>query len=202
MFESLSIAGQDREGPLPDLADHEFFGGRVMFLSWFRSSRKSSKRSEPYRPMIDALDERITPYNAHFVSASRSVAATTGALTVKFHEAGLGNSTLVNATLTADANATYQWFNHGGNKPQGVPFNVNQTISVSGTFTSDQNGQIKGSLTVNPPSVSAFLSTNHAANWTPHLTVSYTNVVVTDTTNGVSTATAGFNLDQPLTVIQ
>ena len=175
-----------------------------MLFSWFRESRKSSKGSAPYLPMIEALDERIVPSNAHFVSGgtSSSVDATTGALTVNFHEAGLGNSESVDATLTADANATYQWFNHGGNKPQGVPFNVNQTISVSGTFTSDQNGQIDGSLTINPPGVDEFLSTNHAANWIPQLTVSYTNVVVTDTTNGVSTADAGLNLDEPLTVTQ
>lgn len=154
--------------------------------------------------MIEGLDERIVPSNAHFVpgGTSSSVAAATGALTVNFHEAGLGDSESVDATLTADANATYQWFNHGGNKPQGQPFNVIQTISVSGTFTSDKNGQIAGSLTVNPPGVDAFLATNHAANWIPQLTVSYTNVVVTDTTNGVSTADAGINLDQPLTVIQ
>jgi hypothetical protein len=174
-----------------------------MLFTWFRASRKLSKQSASYRPMIEALDERIVPSNAHFVpgGTSSSVNATTGALTVNFHEAGLGDSESVDATLTADANATYQWFNHGGNKPQGVPFNVNQTISASGTFTSDQNGQIDGSLTVNPPRVDEFLATNHAANWIPLLTVSYTNVVVTDTTNGVSTADAGFNLDQPLTVI-
>ena len=176
-----------------------------MFLtSWLRKSRSPSARSHFYRPLVEALDQRIVPASAHFVSGGTSslVDAATGALTVNFHEAGLGNSQLVNATLTADANATYQWLNHGGNKPMGVPFNVNQTISVSGTFTSDQNGQIAGSLTINPPSVNEFLSTNHAANWIPQLTVSYTNVVVTDTTNGVSTANAGFNLDQPWTVIQ
>ena len=174
-----------------------------MFLtSLLRKSRSTSARSNSYRPLVEALDQRIVPANAHFVSASSLVNATTGALTVDFHEAGLGNTVSVDATLTADANATYQWLNHGGNKPMGVPFNVNQTISVSGTFTSDSNGQIKGSLTVNPPSVDEFLSTQHAANWIPQLTVSYTNVVVTDTTNGVSTADAGINLDQPLTVIQ
>ena len=174
----------------------------MLLTSWLRKSRSSSARSHSYRPLVEGLDQRIVPANAHFVSASSAVSATTGALTVNFHEAGLGNTVSVDCTLTADANATYQWLNHGGNRPMGVPFNVNQTISVSGTFTSDSNGQIKGSLTVNPPSVDEFLATNHAANWIPRLTVSYTNVVVTDTTNGVSTADAGINLDQPLTVIQ
>jgi len=169
-------------------------------LSWLRTRRESKKQPASFRPSLEPLGERIVPANAHFVSGgtSSSVDANTGALTVNFHEAGLGDNQTVNILLSGDANATYQWFNHGGNKPQGVPFNVNETFSVSGTFTSDKNGQITASLTVNPPSLDAFLSTNHAANWIPSLSVSYTNVVVTDTTNGVSTADAGINLDQSL----
>jgi hypothetical protein len=169
----------------------------------FRSSPQSGRQAVGFRPTLEALDERAVPASAHFVpgGTDSSVNLTTGALTVNFHEAGLGDNEAVDMTLSADANATYQWFNHGGNKPQGVPFNVNGTFSVSGTFFSDQNGQIDGSLTLNPPSVDEFLATNHAANWIPVLSVSYTNVVVTDTTNGVSTADAGINLDQPETVL-
>src|SRR5262249_36315426 len=107
----------------------------------------------------------------------------------------------VKIELSADANATYQWFNHGGNKPQGVPFNVVGSFEVTGTFNSGQNGQIDGSLTMNPPSVDEFLATHHAASWVPSLSVSYTNVVVTDLTNGVSTQDAHINLDQPQTTI-
>jgi hypothetical protein len=173
-----------------------------MFLSWLRPPRASHKRPASFRPALETLDERIVPANAHFVAGGTSslVDPTTGALTVNFKEAGLGNNQAVDITLSGNANATYQWFNHGGNKPQGEPFNVNQAFAVSGTFFSDQNGQITASLTVNPPGVTEFLATNHAANWVPVLTVSYTNVVVTDTTNGVSTLNAGINLDQPLTV--
>jgi hypothetical protein len=172
-----------------------------MFLSSLRSRRVSNNRNTTFRPTLESLDNRIVPANAHFVpgGTSSAVAAGTGALTVNFHEAGLGTNEAVDITLSGDANATYQWFNHGGNKPQGQPFNVNETFAVSGTFFSDQNGQIDGSLSVNPPSVDEFLATNHAANWIPVLSVSYTNVVVTDTTNGVSTQDAGINLDQPLT---
>src|SRR5262245_45282439 len=105
-----------------------------MFLSQLQKNRKPS-RSAGYRPSVEALDQRIVPASAHFVSGGTSslVDAATGALTVNFHEAGLGNSVSVDDTLTANANATYQWLNHGGNRPMGVPFNVNQTISVSGT---------------------------------------------------------------------
>ena len=170
-------------------------------LSWLRT-RRAPQRPSYRRPSLECLGERIVPSSAHFVhgGTSSSVDPGTGALTVNFHEAGLGDNQAVNITLSGDAHATYQWFNHGGNKPQGVPFNVHQTFAVSGTFFSDKNGQITASLTVEPPSVAEFLATNHAANWVPVLSVSYTNVVVTDTTNGVSTADAGINLDQPLTV--
>jgi hypothetical protein len=164
--------------------------------------RREPQRPASFRPTLESLDERIVPANPHFVSGGTSslVDSSTGALTVNFHEAGLGDNQAVDITLSGDANATYQWFNHGGNNPQGVPFNVNQTFAVSGTFFSDQNGQITASLTVNPPSVSEFLATHHGANWVPVLSVSYTTVVVTDTTNGVSTVDAGIYLDQPLTV--
>jgi hypothetical protein len=175
-----------------------------MFLtSWLRKSRSSSTRSNSFRPLVEALDQRIVPANAHFIGgATSSVVNAGGALVVNFKEAGLGNTETVNITLTGDANATYQWFNKGGQNPMGQPFYVNESFSVSSNFVSDKNGNITGSFTVNPPSVNEFLSTNHAANWIPRLTVSYTDVTVTDTTNGVSTADAGINLDQPLTVIQ
>jgi hypothetical protein len=174
-------------------------------FSWLRT-RREPKKPASFRPSLESLGERIVPANAHFVSGgtSSSVSATTGTLTVNFHESGLGANETVNITLSGDAHAVYQWFNHGGNKPQGEPFNVDQTFAVSGTFTSDQNGQIDGTLSVNPPSVDVFLATNHAANWIPVLSVSYTNVVVTDTTNGVSTLDAAggpINLDQPQTTI-
>jgi hypothetical protein len=164
-------------------------------LSWLRTRRESKKQPTSFRPSLEPLGERIVPANAHFVpgGTSASINSTTGALTVNFHEAGLGDNQTVDITLSGDAQAVYQWFNHGGNKPQGVPFNVNESFAVSGTFTSGQNGQIDASLTVNPPSVDEFLATNHAANWIPVLSVSYTNIVVTDTTNHVSTADAGIS---------
>jgi hypothetical protein len=172
-----------------------------MLLSWLRPRRAPHKRPATFQPTLESLGERIVPTNAHFVPGNTSsvVDPTTGALTVNFHEAGLGKNETVTINLTGQAHAVYQWFNHGGNHPQGQPFVVDTTFSLTGTFTSDENGQIDGSFTVNPPGVTEFLATNHAANWVPVLSVAYTNVVVTDTTNGVSTAGAGINLDQPLT---
>jgi hypothetical protein len=169
-----------------------------MMLSWLRPRRQTRNRPVSFRPMLESLDHKIVPANAHFVSGltASSVDPTTGVLTVNFHEAGLGNNVQVVETLTGEAHAVYQWFNHGGQVPKGEPFFVNETFSVTGTFTSDKNGQITGTFTVSPPGVDAFFATNHAANWVPMLTISYTNVGVTDVTNGVSTFDEGFDLDQ------
>jgi len=149
-----------------------------------------------FRPRLESLDHRIVPANAHFVSASSVVSDSTGVLTVNFHESGLGNNQQVVLTLTGEAHAVYQWYNHGGQNPMGEPFNVNETFSVTGTFQSDKNGNVKGSFSVSPPGVDAFFSTQHAANWVPKLTISYTDVGIVDTTNGASTFEEGFDLDQ------
>jgi hypothetical protein len=98
---------------------------------------------------------------------------------------------LITETVTADGNGQYQWFNKGGNKPQGQPFQADPvTVSASGDFPSGKNGQITGTITASgsiPPPPQDFLDASHADNWVPKLTVSYTNIVLTDTTNSVST---------------
>ena len=167
-----------------------------MILSWLRPRRQTHHRPQTFRPRLEALDHRIVPANAHFVSASSTISPTTGVLTVNFKEAGLGNNQQVELTLTGEAHAVYQWFNHGGQNPMGQPFVVDETFSVTGTFTSDKNGNVRGTFTVSPPGVDAFFSTQHAANWVPMLSVSYTNVGIVDTTNGASTFEEGFDLDQ------
>ena len=42
--------------------------------------------------------------------------------------------TSVRISVTGTADATYQWFNHGGNKPEGVPFHASLSIDVTQTF--------------------------------------------------------------------
>jgi hypothetical protein len=165
-----------------------------MLLSWLRPRReRTTERRPSFRPRLESLDDRIVPANAHFVAGGTGavIDTATGALTVTFKEAGLGNNQAVDVTLSGEAHAVYQWYNKGGNKPMGVPFNVDEAFSLSGTFYSDKNGNVTGSFTVYPPSVSEFLATHHAANWVPVMSVSYTDIVVTDTTNGVSTLDAG-----------
>jgi hypothetical protein len=150
-----------------------------------------------FRPCLESLCDRIVPA-AHFLYANSSLTAD-GSLVVEFKEAGLGNKDeLVPLTLTGTAEATYQWFNKGGNKPQGNPFSAAFDIDVTEEFQS-RNGHVTGTFTIAaPPPPADFLTHPHADNWVAKFTVSYTDIAVVDAENGVSTA-PDFDLDQELT---
>jgi hypothetical protein len=114
---------------------------------------------------------------------------TNGSLTVNFKEASLGANQLITYALTADATATYVCVKSGGDKAQNKT-TVAGPVSASGTFTSGTNGDVTASLTVAqrpsdiscPPKQSLELAS-----------VSYTNVVLTDTTNDVTIEVGDFS---------
>ena len=95
----------------------------------------------------------------HFLFANTSLNSNTGALTVSFKEAGLGNSgvTSTQITLTVNtASATYQCWNKGGNHPQaGNKETVSNALSITQTFQV-RNGQTTGSITTGPPGPGGF----------------------------------------------
>jgi hypothetical protein len=158
-----------------------------MLLSWLRS-RRQVRRPVSFRPALETLDQRINPTSPHFIgNASASIDAA-GALTVSWKEAGLGNNQNIDYTLAADASGQFQWFNHGGNKPQGQPFQFGPiTVSASGTFNSGQNGNITASLTVAAPAPTQdVLDAGTSSNWVLKETVTYSNITLTDTTNGIA----------------
>jgi hypothetical protein len=169
-----------------------------MLLSWLRTRRESPKQPASFRPALESLDERIVPA-AHFNNASDSLTSA-GALTASFKEAGLGDTTQVNYTLTADANATYVYVNNGGNLPQSPQFTtVTGIVSASGTFTSGKNGSITGTLTAQPPPApQSFIDAAPNGLHVALFSVAYTNVTLTDTTFGVSVTLA----DQSIQLIQ
>jgi hypothetical protein len=125
----------------------------------------------------------------HFVSASARVSGTN--LVVSFKEAGLGTNQLINYTANADASATYVCVNKGGANPSAQnKTTVQGPVSASGAFDSGKNGNVTASLTLGPPPPpSGFSCPNGQTLQTAE--VSYTNVSVTDTTNGVTDAIAG-----------
>ena len=119
-----------------------------------------------------------------FHSATSSV-ANSGALVVNFDERGLGNDN-VDYTLTADATAVFACINGGGNHPQAAnKETVNSEVSAAGSFE-PKNGRVVASLSAGPPSAGSFSCPNGQR--LVLASVSYTNVVLTDTTNDVTTS--------------
>lgn len=111
-----------------------------------------------------------------------------GALVVSFDQRGLGGDN-VDYTLTADAEATYACINGGGNNPSAANKRTfNAEVTAGGSFQV-KNGRVQGTLTAGPPSAGGFSCPSGQR--LVLAGVSYTNIVLTDTTNGVSTAAPG-----------
>ena len=114
---------------------------------------------------------------------------TNGSLTVNFNEAGLGPNQLINYASTADATATYVCVKSDGHKAQNKTTAAGP-VSASGTFNSGKNGEVTASLTVSPPSSGISCPPKQSLELA---SVTYTNVVLTDTTNSVSIEVGDFS---------
>lgn len=110
----------------------------------------------------------------HFVDDSITATRTDNSLTVAGKEAGLGGEAQVNIQVTATALC----INGGGNHPKAVN---KESVNAAGQFPV-QNGKANFSLTLTavfqPPC-------------SPPMTVAFTDVTVTDLTNGISTKLPG-----------
>jgi len=119
---------------------------------------------------------------AKFHSVSSSV-NNSGALVVAFDERGLGEGN-IDYTLTADSVAVYACLNGGGKHPQAAnKETVNGEVSAAGSFES-KNGRVQASLSAGPISAGDFSCPNGQR--LVLASVSYSNILLTDTTNGSS----------------
>jgi hypothetical protein len=119
----------------------------------------------------------------HFASATSSV-NDDGALVVSFDERGLGNGD-VDYILTADYTATFACINRGGKNPSASnKRTVSGDVATGDTFAA-KNGRVRETLTTDPPSAGDF--TCPGGQRLVLADVSYTNIVLTDDTNDVST---------------
>ena len=119
-----------------------------------------------------------------FHSATSSVNSD-GALVVAFDERGLGNEN-VDYTLTADATALYACINGGGKNPSAANKQAFEgQVSGGGSFE-PKNGRIEASLATGPLLAPQFTCPNGQRRVLA--AVSYTNIVLTDTSNNVSTS--------------
>jgi hypothetical protein len=108
-----------------------------------------------------------------------------GALVVNWDERGLGNEN-IDYTLDADATALYACLNGGGNHPQAANKEAFEGAVTAGGSFEPKNGRIVEDLTAGPLPAPDF--TCPKGQRRVLAAVTYTNIVLTDTTNGVSTA--------------
>jgi hypothetical protein len=119
---------------------------------------------------------------AHFFSATASV-NDGGALVVNWDETGLGNEN-IDYTLTADSTAVYACINNGGNHPKASnKESVNGAVSTGGSFQA-KNGRVRASLTAGPLTDPSFTCPSGQTRILARVT--YSNIVLTDTTNNVT----------------
>ena len=120
----------------------------------------------------------------HFIRADANLSGTN--LVVSFKEAGLGTNQLITYMASADSNVTYVCVNRGGANPSASnKTSESGPVSATGTFSSGKNGQVTASLTVEPPAVPTDFSCPPGQQLKT-AQVTYTHVMVTDTTNDVS----------------
>jgi hypothetical protein len=105
----------------------------------------------------------------HFINSAFSVTRSDDTLTVSGKEAGLGDEAQIHVELSATALC----INGGGNHPKAVN---KADVTAAGDFPV-QNGKAEWTL-----SVTATFQPECA----PPMTVAYTDVTVTDTTNGLT----------------
>lgn len=120
---------------------------------------------------------------AHFFSSSSSV-NDDGGLVVTWDEAGLGNAT-IDYTLDAAATAIYACINNGGKHPKASNKEEfdGPLPQVGGSFETD-NGRVQGELTSGPLAAPEFTCPSGQTRVLAY--VAYTDIVLTDTTNGVT----------------
>jgi hypothetical protein len=130
---------------------------------------------------LAAVAASASTSGAHFMTASGSV-NDAGALVVNWDEAGLGNEDIT-YLLTANASATYACINGGGNHPKASnKETVQGQVSAGGSFQA-RNGRVIASLAAGPLSAGDFSCPSGQE--LVLACVSYTGIVLTDTTNGV-----------------
>jgi phage tail sheath gpL-like len=103
----------------------------------------------------------------HFINVTATVSG--NSLTVEGKEAGLGNEAQVHIEVTATA----ECINGGGKHPKAVN---KESVSAAGDFPV-QNGKANFSLT---------LTATFKPDCSPPMTVSFSDITVTDTTHGIS----------------
>jgi hypothetical protein len=124
----------------------------------------------------------------HFLnSQTTAVIAQNGDLVVSWKEAGLGDNVSIDYQASANASATCTCVNNSGKCPNAAnKVTVPGPVSATGTFTSSKNGSITASLDVSPPPCPPSAPPTCGGGQKLVLSaVTYTDIALTDLTNGI-----------------
>jgi hypothetical protein len=137
--------------------------------------------------------------NAHFIKNATSASLSGADLVCTFKEAGLASGSVETVSCSATENVTYECVNGGGKNPSASNKKTfATTVSKSGTFTADKNGNIVGSLTLSPASASSLGFSCPPGQTTTFVGVTYSNISIADATSGASIAVPGsFSFTNP-----
>lgn len=128
----------------------------------------------------------------HFIKNATSASLSGANLVCKFKEAGLASGSVETVACSATQSITYECVNGGGKNPSASNKKTfATTVSKSGTFTADKNGNIVGSLTLAPASAASLGFACPPGQTVTLVSVSYTNASVTDQTSGASASLGG-----------
>ncbi len=128
----------------------------------------------------------------HFIGHATSAALSGSDLVVNFKEAGLASGSVETVTVSATEAVTYECVNGGGKNPAASnkhTFVI--TVSQSGTFTADKNGNIVGSLTLSPATAESLGFACPPGQTVTFVSVSYSDITITDNTSGATTSFEG-----------
>ena len=137
--------------------------------------------------------------NPHFIKNATSASLSGADLVCTFKEAGLASGAVETVSCNATENVTYECVNGGGKNPSASNKKTfATTVSKSGTFTADKNGNIVGTLTLSPASASSLGFSCPPGQTVTFVGVTYSNISVTDVTSGASIALPGtFSFTNP-----
>jgi hypothetical protein len=128
----------------------------------------------------------------HFIKNASSASLSGANLVCKFKEAGLASGAVETVSCSATESVTYECVNGGGKNPSASnKHTFVTTVSKSGTFTADKNGNIVGSLTLSPASASSLGFSCPPGQTVTFVGVSYSNISISDATSGASIAVPG-----------
>jgi hypothetical protein len=140
----------------------------------------------PQKIIATITSSTTTPASA-VSAADASLAATsttTDVLLVSFQEIRVGQNTGITYEVKANASATYACINGGSKNPKASnKLTVTAPVSQTGTFFSDVNGNVKGSIEVTPPGPGDFTCPNGQQLVLAKLL--FTGITLEDTTNHV-----------------